>query len=276
PDGKWLICATDESKILLLNLTNSVELEKELTGHTKMVIGIAIAPNNKFFISSSNDKTIRKWDLKTFKSELLVESESKINKIEISPDSKLVVAGMQNGNINIWNVNNPEDLQVIESESKNAISAVAYNRNGKWLVTGDSRGNVRIRNSENFEVIDNLEGHRSRIYDIDFNPENNLMATSSLDGTVRVWDCTNLNNQPIVLKDHESWVLSISFSPDGKRLVTSSNKKDRILIWPTTSDFLAHEVLKGLERDMTIDEWNAFVAQDVEYEKTYSEPNNQN
>ena len=271
PDGKWLICAADSSQILLSNLTNSVEIDQKLVGHTKTISGIAVAPNNEFFISSSTDKTILKWNLQTFESEIIVTSESKVNSIEISPDSKKLVVGTQDGKISIWDLENNSDPYIIDQNSKNAITSVAYNKKGSWLVTGDSKGGVRIWDTKKYVEINNLEGHRSKIYDIDFNPSDSLMATSSLDGTVRVWDCTNLNNQPIALTDHESWVLSIAFSPDGKRLVTSSNKQDRILIWPTSFDYLAPEVMKGIERDMTIDEWNAFVAKDVEYEKIYSE-----
>ena len=115
-----------------------------------------------------------------------------------------------------------------------------------------------------------MEGHRSRIYDIDFSPDDQLVASTSLDGTVRMWDCSNINNQPVVLTDHESWVLSIAFSPDGKRLITSSNQKERILVWSTATEQMAKELKPFLERNMTIDEWNVFVAKDVDYEKTLS------
>ncbi|MDA3954347.1 MAG: hypothetical protein PF485_11935 [Bacteroidales bacterium] len=273
-DGKWLICSDDSSKILLINLINNVETDQELVGHTKIVSGIAVAANNEFLISSSNDKTIRKWDLKTMKGEILAESESKINTITISPDSKTVVAGTQDGKISIWNANEKSDPLIINDESKVAITAVKFNNEGKWLVSGDSKGNIKIRNSETFEIIENLEGHKSRISDIDFNPDGNLMATSSLDGSVRIWDFINLNNQPIILTDHDRWVMSLSFSPDGKRLVTSSDVKDRILIWPTKSEYLASDLYNRISRNMTVDEWNAYVAGDVEYEKTITELNN--
>ncbi len=276
PDGKWLICATDDSKILLLNITNNVEMDQELVGHTRSVNGIAVAPNNEYFISSSNDKTIRKWDLKTFQGEIFIESESKINSIEISPDSKSIVAGTQDGKISIWDINDTTKVTVIQEESKIAITAVKFNNTGNWLASGDSKGNIKIWDSKTFEVIEDLEGRKSRINDIDFNIDDNLMATSSQDGNVNMWDCTNLNNQPIELTDHESWVLSNVFSPDGKKLVTSSKDKDRIIIWSTKSEYLAADIYDRITRNMSVEEWNVYVAKDVEYEKTIAELNNSN
>ena len=164
-------------------------------------------------------------------------------------------------------------MKIIENEVNAAISALKYNREGNWLATGDSKGNVVIRNAESLEEIENLEGHKSRIYDIDFNIDDNQMATSSLDGTVRIWDCTNLNNQPIELTDHESWVLSIAFTPDGKKLVTSSNQKDRIIVWYTKIDYIAEDLKTRITRNMSNEEWNVYVAEDIEYEKTLANIN---
>jgi len=270
-DGKWLICGTDQSEIFLYNLENSVEQDQVLVGHTSFVTGLDVAPNNSFFISSSNDKTIRKWNLTTLESEVLLTSDSRINAIELSPNSNQMIVGTQDGKIRLYNLNDLSKNLTIGKESKNGISSIAYNHNGSWLVVGDSKGKVQVFETENFKEIKNLEGHKARIYDIDFNPSDSLFATSSLDGTVRVWDCTNLNNQPIVLKDHESWVLSISFTPDGKKLVTSSNKKDRILIWDIKPESIAVEIVKGINRNMTQEEWNNYVAEDIPYEKTLSE-----
>lgn len=275
-DNKWLLCATDVGNILVYNLENNELLEKELAGHTSYVTSLVGAPNDEYFISASADKTIRKWNYKTFESEIIIESESKINAISISPDSKNIVLGTQDGNVAIYSLDNLSEPKALTLNEKNAITALDYNNDGSWLVIGDSKGNIKVWDAQKLQEIENLPGHRSRIYDIEFNPNNNLMASSSLDGTVKLWDCTNLNNQPIELKDHESWVLSIAFSPDGKYLVTTSNKKDRILIWPTKSEYIAPEVISRLDRNMTIDEWNTYVATDIKYEKTSPELTNSN
>lgn len=270
-DGKWLICGTDQATILLINLQNSVEIDQVLTGHSSFVTGITVSPDNSYFLSVSNDKTIRKWNLTTLESEVIVSSESRINSAEISPDAHNLIVGMQNGEIKSFSLDNIDEGKTIYHDDKCAITSLAFNHKGTWLLAGDSKGKVKVFDTKQYNEIKNLEGHKSRIYDIDFNPSDSLFATSSLDGTVRVWDGTNLNNQPIELKDHESWVLSIKFTSDGNQLITSSNKKDRILIWDTKPDHIAREIENKLERNLTQEEWNAYVAEDIPYEKTISE-----
>jgi len=257
-----------------MNIGNNVEVDKELTGHTSIVSAVEVAPNNEYFISSSNDKTIRKWDLATLQSEVLIESDSKVNSMAISPDSRYISYATQNGKTTVVDLNNRENLREINNDGGVAVTCVKFNSSGNWMSIGDSKGKIKILNTAGYQVVDELEGHKSRIYDIDFNTTDRIMATSSLDGTVRMWDCTDLNNQPIDLTDHESWVLSIAFSPDDQWLVTSSNQKDRILVWPASSEFIADNIKEQIKRNMTQEEWEVYVAKDVEYEKFVNELNN--
>lgn len=268
PDGKWLICARDDGKILLLNLANKVETDQELEGHTRAVSNLAVAPNNEYFISVSIDKTIRKWNLKTFNSEVFAEINSKVNSVDISPDSKYVAVGGQNGIIHVWDANDTTKVFNIKSETGDAITAVKYTRLGDKIVSGDIRGTMEIFDTKTYKRIEKIESRKSRINDIDFSDEDKLMATALQDGTARIWDFSNLNSQPIDLTDHQSWVLSVKFSPDNRNLVTTSKDKDRIIVWPTNIDNMAKDLKKLITRNMTTDEWGIYVAKDIDYENT--------
>ncbi|PLX14833.1 MAG: hypothetical protein C0597_09500 [Marinilabiliales bacterium] len=267
-DGKWLICATDDNKILVLDNTNKIAIVKELLGHTRSVSKIIVAPNNKFFISASIDRTIRKWDLTNFESVILAEDETRINDMDISPDSKYLVYSTKDGRVRKVDVNDTTRLEVIRESSNISISSVKFNKSGKWLVIGASNGDLKILDAESYNEIQNLEGGRYQINDIDFIASDQLMATASQDGTVRLWDCIDLNNQPIELKDHQSWALSNKFSPDNKRLISTSKDKDRIIVWPIKTEYLANDLKELISRNMTQDEWNIYVAEDIDYEKT--------
>ncbi len=76
-------------------------------------------------------------------------------------------------------------------------------------------------------------GHRGSVLSIAFSPNNNLLASASKDGTVRIWD---LNTQTEVgkLTQHRGDVLSVAFSPNGK-IIATGGKDSTIMLWDTTT-----------------------------------------
>ena len=116
-------------------------------------------------------------------------------------------------------------------------------------------------------VTRTLEGHNARINDIKFSPDGSQIASASFDGSVQLWNTENFNLQPIILNDHDSWVQTIAFSPDGNKLIAGC-RDNLVRIWPTTAELMAQQICPKLYRNMDQEEWNRFVAEDIEYEYT--------
>ncbi|KAJ9604987.1 ribosome assembly [Cladophialophora chaetospira] len=89
-----------------------------------------------------------------------------------------------------------------------------------------------------------IAGHGEAILATAFSPEtSSRMATGSGDNTARIWDCDT--GTPLhTLKGHTSWVLAVSWSPDGKFLATGS-MDNTVRLWePKTGEALGGP-LKG-------------------------------
>ncbi|KAJ5461015.1 uncharacterized protein N7458_002567 [Penicillium daleae] len=77
--------------------------------------------------------------------------------------------------------------------------------------------------------LQTLEGHYEPVTSIAWSSDGGRLASSSKDGTVRVWD--PITGQSIsTLQGHSEWVNSIAWSPDGSRLASASYDKT-IMIW---------------------------------------------
>lgn len=74
-----------------------------------------------------------------------------------------------------------------------------------------------------------LIGHGWAAYSVFVNPIDNVIATGSLDKTVRLWDSTN-GVKLAVLDDHKKGVESVTISPDGRTLV-SGDQDGNSYIW---------------------------------------------
>jgi hypothetical protein len=78
-----------------------------------------------------------------------------------------------------------------------------------------------------------LAGHGSKVLTIAFSPDDGLIATGSLDLTVRLWDAhtgTTLH----VLSGHTQGIFALAFSPDGTRLA-SGDESGAVRLWDVAS-----------------------------------------
>ena len=75
-----------------------------------------------------------------------------------------------------------------------------------------------------------LHGHADRVTDAAFSPDARTLATSSLDGTVRLWDVATHRPRGAPLRGQALNVLAVAFSPDGRTLA-SAGSDEAIRLW---------------------------------------------
>jgi WD40 repeat protein len=66
--------------------------------------------------------------------------------------------------------------------------------------------------------------------DLAFSPDGRLIATASRLGFAKLWKADSLQSMGI-LRGHLLGVHSVSFTPDGRRLVTGSNGREAVKLW---------------------------------------------
>lgn len=118
-----------------------------------------------------------------------------------------------------------EVFDLVYSSNYSVYSLSQQPNNANSLYFSEGCGGLDVWDIRTGKHSDEWLLHEDRINTIEFNPQNlNIMATSSSDGTVCIWDLRSMDlNKPKPLKalHHKKAVHSAYFSPSGSYLATT-------------------------------------------------------
>jgi WD40 repeat protein len=269
PDNKYLACGGDSRVIKVYDLTNPSEKPKELIGHTGNVWAMVFTPDNSSLISTGTDSAVFLWKQGKDIPEVITKNTCRIRTLSVSPDGTTIAGGTEKGQVVFWNLLSRSSEALFTTKKSKMVNSVSFSNDGKLLAVGDDAGVLRIWDISQRKVVNVLTGHKARINDVKFSKDDHFLASASFDGSIKVWNMRNLNDQPIVLKDHSSWVWKMAYSPQGDKLVAGC-VDNLVRVWPTNSDVMAEQICSRIRRNMSIKEWEQYVApvNDIPYEST--------
>ncbi|XP_030622430.1 DNA damage-binding protein 2 [Chanos chanos] len=106
----------------------------------------------------------------------------------------------------------------------------------QMLVTGDNTGRLLLLGLDGKEIFsDKL--HKGKVTHAEFNPRCDwLMATSSVDATVKLWDLRNIKNKSSYLHEmpHDKPVNSAYFNPTDSTKLLTTDQKDQIRVYSSS------------------------------------------
>jgi hypothetical protein len=121
-------------------------------------------------------------------------------------------------------------LRVVKDHA-DALYAVAYSPDGKWLATGSADRSVKLWDTATEKRRYSLSGHNDIVYGLAFAPDSKTLASASADKTVRIWEIgADEGKQQRSLGGHGHTVHSVAYSTDGKWLASGS-ADGNVRIW---------------------------------------------
>ena len=194
PDGKILVSrggATLLSNMVQFWQTDTGDQLFTLERHTDVVNKYTFSPNNKLFVSGSQDGAIVLWDTETGKSLSNLTGHTKsISALAFSADSKTLASGSEN-EIRLWEVNTGNPIGTFDAVEN--ATALAFFADGKTLASGSEAGLIQIWKSDpDYQIQATLKGHQDAVGVLMFSPDGKTLASGSYDGTILLWDWEKL------------------------------------------------------------------------------------
>ena len=185
--SKKLAIEGDKGVVEILDAGTFKTLLTISTGETDGITVLAFSPDGQIMATGGFKQTVKLWDVSTGRLLRTLEHDDSIRGIVFSPDGKSLASTAKDDPLRIWEISSGKLLHSFEVslyEDDDGNDALAYYSNKNALA---------------------------------FSKDGKILAAGSFK-TILFW---NIQTGKYKSLDHQEEILSITFSPDGKYLVTT-------------------------------------------------------
>jgi WD40 repeat protein len=129
------------------------------------------------------------------------------------------------------------------------IAQITFNPAGTELALASFESSVTVLNVATDKPALELLGHSRFVTGVAFSPVGHLIATTSFDNTLRIWDAST--GQLLRVDHDDSFTSAPSFSPDG-RLVIELELSDYLHVWSACPDCMDPSALLAASRPSSV------------------------
>jgi len=113
-----------------------------------------------------------------------------LNDVVNGPQPGHVATWSYDGKVTVWNIQSGKITNSFQAANDETYSATSFNKDGRYMVTGmagSGGAGTKVWDVAAGKTIATLAGHTGAVRISRFSPIDNLIATGSYDGTVKIW-----------------------------------------------------------------------------------------
>jgi hypothetical protein len=268
-DERYLLNAGDSTFVQLFDLQQKGNKPRqvELGGQTHDAE--PMPGSQTFLVAASNG--VWSIDVRGGSPKKLLSTTEPIKSIDINKAGTLLAGTTWTGKVMLINLAN-NSLETIANEGNSRVLTVKFHPSDSLLAYGledvtNKRGIVKLFDMKSRSVTRQLAGHKAAVYDIEFSPDGELLASAGSDKRLQMWVIRNPEDLPVVMDNNDGFIWDIVFAKGSDYLITTTYESE-IRIWPTDPALLQSEICPKLKRNMSRYEWETYVGKEIKHEIT--------
>ncbi|MCA9022984.1 MAG: serine/threonine protein kinase, partial [Planctomycetaceae bacterium] len=248
-DGKRLLTSSYDKTARLWDVKSGDQL-KRYWGHNWWVWDANFSTDERRIVTASQDGTAVIWNTETGeKGAPFTGHQGPVYSAHFSPDeeSTHVVTSGYDRRILLWRPEDivPYDFSKLVSGKENeppayvafeghqeSVQSAEFTKDGKMLISASHDNTVKLWDIETTKALKTFRGHDSWVQAAMILNDGKWILSASHDAQLKLWNIANYAEirtlKGRVLAQHVDAILDVSFSHDGKQLVTASRDKTAI------------------------------------------------
>lgn len=240
----------DKNAVVFNHTTNKVEAT--LSGHAKKVTSVKFHPDpsRELIVTTSADKTAKLWSKSGsgYKDTATITAhEGEVMGVSIHPTGNYCATVGKDAAWTFCSLETGNCLKrVTDPKAPGGFTCVKFHPDGLILGMGTEDKMVRIWDMKAQSLVHSFDGHTDVVTSMDFSENGYYMASTSQDGTARLWDLRKLKT--VKTLELGKTASSIAFDHSGTYMAAASGKTLSICV---VKEWSLITTLEGHEKDIT-------------------------
>ncbi len=199
--------------------STSKGLVRSLVGHRDHVTKCALSHDCKTAISSSQDATLRIWDLVTGHSEVIATHRAPVASCALCSETGLAISASHDGTLYLLDIKRKEIIRILNGHSGRVVDC-ALSADGKIAISASHDNSLRVWKTETGECSALLQGHARRVTCCAISHDGQFALSGSHDSTLRLWR-TDTGECVSIMTEKAGAITCCDLSADGSVAIST-------------------------------------------------------